>query len=153
MKVATLLGNVGRKPIINQANGTTYSNFSVAVNDRNRNGEEVTEWYHIVAFGKLAETLARVEAGDELLIHGPFRQTSYTTQNGVAHCDLEIKAWTIAFLRRKGRGRLADAPPAAAGHAGEPDGAPAPADLPDGADGAEAAASGTATNSRSNGHA
>jgi single-strand DNA-binding protein len=104
MKVATLLGTVGSKPEIKlSSNSTTYSNFSLAVDDKDRDGEEVTEWYEIVAFGKLAKTLAHVESGDKMLVHGSFHQKSYTGRGGVQYHEIEIKAWTIELLPRKSR--------------------------------------------------
>jgi single stranded DNA-binding protein len=105
MKFAILVGNVGRKPVIKKSNGTTYSNFTIAVNQKGRDGEQVTEWYPIVAFQKLAEALTHVEVGDELLVDGTFHQISYAGRDGILHRDVEIRARTIKFLRRKDRGR------------------------------------------------
>jgi single stranded DNA-binding protein len=113
MKIAFLVGNVGSKPVIKTSNGTTFSNFSVAVNDRGKDGERVTEWYRIVAFGALAETLANVDTGDELVIDGTFRQVSYTGKDKVEHCDIEIRARNIQFARRKDRSRSAGSTTAA----------------------------------------
>ena len=128
MKLAILVGNVGSKPVIKESNGTTYTNFSVAVNDRDRQGEPITEWYRVVAFRKLAETLRQVETGDELLVHGTFHQTSYTGKDEVQHRDVEIRAWTIKFLRRKDRGQPDESQ---AAYPGEPADRDVGDDLPD----------------------
>jgi single stranded DNA-binding protein len=105
MKLAVLVGNVGKKPIVQQSNSTSYCNFTIAVNERGRDGQPVTEWYRIVAFQKLAETLAHVEAGDEVLVAGNFHQIAYTGKDGVKHRDVEIRTRDIKFLRRKDRGQ------------------------------------------------
>jgi single stranded DNA-binding protein len=121
MKLAVLVGNVGRKPVVQQSNGTTYCNFTIAINERNRDGDRVTEWYRIVAFHTTAETLAHVETGDELLVYGSFHQIEYTGRDKVKHRDLEVRAQRIKFLRRKDRGRPDPPDSAAVDEAAAPD--------------------------------
>ncbi|HVR06702.1 MAG TPA: single-stranded DNA-binding protein [Thermoanaerobaculia bacterium] len=114
MKLATLIGSIGSKPVVKRSKGTTYCNFSVAVDDSDRDGNAVTEWYEVVAFGALASSLERAESGDEVCVHGPFRQRTYTGLGGVQHHEIEIRAFTIKFLRCPRRGRPAKQPAAAA---------------------------------------
>jgi single stranded DNA-binding protein len=108
MRFAILVGNVGNRPEVQTSNNTTYCNLSIAVNERFKHREPVTEWYDVVAFGKLAETLARVQTGDELLVVGSFHQVSYTGRDQVKHRTIQIRAWEIKFLRRSGRGQAED---------------------------------------------
>ena len=112
MRFAILVGNVGNKPEVQTSNNTTYCNLSIAVNERFKHREPVTEWYDVVAFGKLAETLVRVQTGDELLVIGSFHQVSYTGRDQVKHRTIQIRAWDIKFLRRSGRGRAGEPEPA-----------------------------------------
>jgi single-stranded DNA-binding protein len=112
MKIITVVGSMGSKPAIRTSNGTTYTNFNLAVIDRDRNGEEVTEWYEVVAFRGLAQTAADADTGDQLLVHGTFQQTVYTGMGGVRHHDIEIKAWRIEVLNRTKRPRPAPQPAA-----------------------------------------
>jgi single stranded DNA-binding protein len=121
MKLAVLVGNVGKKPVVKKANGTTYCNFTIAVNEKGRDREQVTEWYPIVAFQKLAETLAHVETGDELLVEGSFHQIEYAGRDKVKHRDVEVRARSIKFLRRKERGRPDPPEPASADEAAAPE--------------------------------
>jgi single stranded DNA-binding protein len=115
MRFAMLVGNVGNKPEVQTSNSTTYCNLSIAVNERFKHREPVTEWYDVVAFGKLAETLVHVETGDELLVVGTFHQVSYTGKDQVRHRKIEIRAWEIKFLRRRDRGQAEEPEPADAG--------------------------------------
>jgi single-strand DNA-binding protein len=59
MNSVTITGHLGRDPeTTTLPSGTTVSNFSVAVNDIFRKGDEKTEkthWFTVKAFGKLAE--------------------------------------------------------------------------------------------------
>ena len=112
MRFAILVGNVGNKPEVQTSNNTTYCNLSIAVNERFKHREPVTEWYDVVAFGKLAETLVNVHTGDELLVIGSFHQVSYTGRDQVKHRTIQIRAWDIKFLRRSGRGRAGEPEPA-----------------------------------------
>jgi single stranded DNA-binding protein len=121
MKLAVLVGNLGKKPVVKSSNGTSYCNFTIAVNQKGRDGEQVTEWYPIVAFQRLAEALTHVEVGDELLVDGTFHQISYAGRDGVLHRDVEIRARTIKFLRRKDRGRPDPPDSAAVDEAAAPD--------------------------------
>jgi single stranded DNA-binding protein len=131
MKLAVLVGNIGKKPVVKKSNGTRYCNFTIAVNEKRRDGEQVTEWYPIVAFQKLAEALTHVEVGDELLVDGTFHQISYAGRDGIQHRDVEVRARTIKFLRRKDRGRPDPLDSASVDEAGAPDTyVPAGPDLP-----------------------
>ncbi|HVR09595.1 MAG TPA: single-stranded DNA-binding protein [Thermoanaerobaculia bacterium] len=111
MRFALLLGNVGNKPQVITANGTTYCNLSIGVNERFKHREPVTEWYDVVAFGKLAETLVHLQTGDELLVLGTFHQVSYTGKDQVRHRTIEIRAWDIRFLRLRNRAQAKPEPP------------------------------------------
>ncbi|HEV3076179.1 MAG TPA: single-stranded DNA-binding protein [Thermoanaerobaculia bacterium] len=117
MRFAILVGNVGNKPEVQTSNNIPYCNLSIAVNERFKHREPVTEWYDVVAFGKLAETLVRVHTGDELLVVGTFHQVSYTGRDQVKHRTIQLRAWDIKFLRRSGRGQAEDPEAADAGDA------------------------------------
>lgn len=54
----------------------------------------------MVSFGKLAETLAPLSKGDEVLVTGSLHRTEYT-KDGVKHRDVKVRARAIEFLRRK----------------------------------------------------
>jgi len=52
----TIIGNVGRDPEMRTTPvGDTVAGFTVATTERSKNGE-VTTWFRVSAFGKLAET-------------------------------------------------------------------------------------------------
>jgi len=58
MKHITVVGSMGSKPALRTSKGTTFTNFDVLVKDHDRKGEEVTECYEVVAFGRVAATAA-----------------------------------------------------------------------------------------------
>ncbi len=134
-------GNLGSDAVIRSSNGVTFANFSIAINQRGKDKKPYTDWFRIVAFNKLAETLHDLRKGDEVLVAGSLHRTTFT-KDGVEYRDVEVRARTIEFLRRKSRDGSAssaeDASPEAPDEtsgAGDP-GPSAPPDLEGAGDGA-----------------
>jgi single-strand DNA-binding protein len=110
MNTVILRGNLGNAPVVKTSKGTTFANFNLALNHRpGRDREPYTDWFRIVAFGKLAETLAKVGKGDEVLVTGSLHRTSYT-KDGTEYRDVEIRARDVEFLRRAQRNTAAPHP-------------------------------------------
>jgi hypothetical protein len=59
LPAVTRLGSMGTKPALRTSKGTTFTNFDVLVKDHDRKGEEVTECYEVVAFGRVAANRRR----------------------------------------------------------------------------------------------
>ena len=95
-------GNLGAQPTIKTSNGTTYALFSIAINQRDREGNQYADWYKVVAFGKLAESLDRLDSGDEVLVTGSLHRTKYE-KDGSEYHDVEVRARAVEFLRLKQR--------------------------------------------------
>lgn len=58
-------------------------------------------WYSIVAFGELADTLAKMVKGDSLAVSGKLTLKTYTGNEGTTRIDASIVADQIATMRRK----------------------------------------------------
>ena len=64
-----LIGNVGRKPEIIQMDGYKIANFSVATNDKSKNGEVVTQWHNVSVTNHNAEFADKyVEKGHSIYL-------------------------------------------------------------------------------------
>lgn len=99
----TLVGNIGREPEAKYAqNGSAVTSFSVATTIRwNQDGEwkEKTEWHNIVAYGKIAETIASIASkGDKCFIEGKIQTRQWETKDGEKRYTTEIVANEFALL-------------------------------------------------------
>ncbi len=87
--VVTLRGCLGADPVTRQTNsGTNMVTASIAVNLPSRQGDE-TEWCNLLAFGRVAETLAIHKKGDALVALGELQVNRYTTRDGEERRNLQ----------------------------------------------------------------
>lgn len=93
----TLVGNLTRGPELRYtAEGTAIGTFSLANSDR----KKVVSYFDIVAFGKVAENVAKyVTKGRCVLVSGELRQRSWEA-DGQRRSKVEIVANTVEFLDR-----------------------------------------------------
>ena len=105
---ASLYGRLGGDPIERQTrNGKPMATVSLAV-DVGRNGaDDDTEWFGLVGFGKVAETLGRHRKGDLLSPMGQLARRRYTDRDGQAReaWSLTTEAIVSARTVRRGAGR------------------------------------------------
>ncbi len=114
----TLIGNLGRDPETRMLpSGDSVATFSVATTERSKNGD-VTTWFRVSAFGKLAETCEQyLHKGSYVYIEGPLSQNEYTNREGQVRQSLEVRAREMRMLdkasdRGGDSGGSYDAPPA-----------------------------------------
>ena len=101
-----LVGNLGRNPDIHYSKaGMPVCTLSLAVSDRvksNEEGEpwsEVTEWFRVTAFGRLAETAAQFLAkGRQVYVEGRLKMEKYEGKDGVKRTSVEVIANELKFL-------------------------------------------------------
>ena len=114
----TLLGYVGQDPKIANATVGVLANFSVATSYRKagkdgQKGEEVTEWHHLVAFGRTAEIVRDyVLKGTAIYVEGNL-QTRTWEKNGEKRYATEIVVRELSLLGGKtgeARDRSSDDP-------------------------------------------
>lgn len=84
--------------------GTSAIEFSVAVRRafKNANGENESDFFNCVAFGKPAETISKyVKKGDQLAIEGRLQTRAYTNRDGKKITVTEIIVENFEFLQTK----------------------------------------------------
>src|SRR5260370_8700773 len=86
-----VIGNLGANPNIRALpSGQNVANFSLATTERftDRNGakQERTEWFRVVAFGKLADTCERfLSKGRQVYVQGRLSTRKYESKDGTGN--------------------------------------------------------------------
>ena len=112
----TLLGRVGRDPETRHSqNGTAFANFSLALGERRKKGEEYedfTEWVNCVAIGKTAETVDQhVTKGSRLYVTGKIQTRKWEDKEGTTRYSTEVLLRDLVFLGEgKGQGQASPKP-------------------------------------------
>lgn len=104
-KQAIIAGRLTRRPELKQtANGTSICAFTVATNDKDKNGESISEFCECVAFGKIAETMAQyLDKGKGVFVCcNGWRTRKWTDKNGQAHYKTEFIVSDFRFTDPKG---------------------------------------------------
>ena len=105
-----LFGNVGRDPetrtVQQGQNNVSVTSFSLAVSekykDRNNQEHENTEWFNIVCWRNVAETVEKfVKKGDKVFIDGKVRTRKYTSQSGEERSVTEVIVNTLQLAGQK----------------------------------------------------
>ena len=131
-----IIGNLGSEPEMRfTPNGKPVTSFSVATNWRYVTAEgerkEETEWFTVVAWGKLAEHCNQfLTKGRLIYAEGRLRTHTWESQDGQKHYRTEIIANRVTFLDRQA---LASLPEEGVGEAGVGEaevGEPEPEDTP-----------------------
>ena len=96
---ALILGRLGRDPEMKTSqSGTAVCRFSVAVTEK-YNGDERTEWFNVVAFGKTAEVAAKYLAkGSQVFIEGRIQTRKYQDKSGQERTATEIIVGSLTML-------------------------------------------------------
>ena len=102
----TVIGNVGSEPEMRfTQSGKPVTSFSLATNHKYTvDGEkrEETEWFKVVAWGKLAETCNQyVFKGMSVFVQGRLQLKEWEGQDGEKRSSLEITANEVLFLSRQ----------------------------------------------------
>lgn len=102
-----LVGRVGVSPELkNLEGGNKVTNFSIATSEyfKDKAGakQEKTEWHNVVAWGTLAEIIAKnVVKGSQLYVEGKMQTRSWDDKDGVKKYTTEVVAEKITFLGSK----------------------------------------------------
>jgi single-strand DNA-binding protein len=104
-----IIGNLGRDPEMRYTpNGKPVTSFSVAVSRTFTKPEgertEVTDWFNVVAWGRLAEICSQyLTKGSMVYVEGRLETRSWEGDNGQKHYRTEVVASDVNILDRKGR--------------------------------------------------
>ena len=76
--------------------------FTLAINRRDKDGNNAADYVPVVAFGKTAELCMRyLSKGSKAGIEGSIRTGSYTAQDGSTRYTTEVYARSVEFLTRR----------------------------------------------------
>ena len=112
-----IIGNLGSEPEMRfTPNGNPVTSFRVATNRvyTTPEGErkEETEWFAIVAWGRLAENCNQfLTKGQRIYAEGRLHTRNWETQDGQKHSRPEIIANRVIFLDRRVAGHLPEERP------------------------------------------
>lgn len=100
-----ICGNLGKDPEMKYLpDGTAVTTFSVAVNRKTKDREEV-EWFSVVLWSALAETAGQyLQKGREVLIQGEMKTRNWMGQDNVKHYRTELVGRTMQFVGAKREG-------------------------------------------------
>ena len=90
--------------LVTISSGVNKANFSVAVDRRfkDANGEKITDFFNVVAWRGLAETISKFcKKGSKVFIAGEVQNRSYDKQDGTKAYITEIVASECEFLDNK----------------------------------------------------
>ena len=100
-----IIGNLGKDAVVvHLQSGSTKVSLSVACSknyaDRSGDRKEQTNWFNVVVWGKLAETMERIapKKGSTVYVAGEMNFRNYTDQDGVARSIAELSAETVQLL-------------------------------------------------------
>ena len=102
-----VIGNLGSEPEMRfTPNGRSVTSFNVATNWRYTTAEgerkEETEWFTVVAWGKLAEQCNQfLTKGRLVYVEGRLRSHTWESQDGQKRYRNEIVADRVSFLDRQ----------------------------------------------------
>lgn len=94
----TLLGNLGKDPELRYTEaGKAVTIFTMAVNrlDKDPDGHlvEMTEWFKVICFNKLAEHCNRIlNKGSQVYVTGRLKTHTWTDERGVPRIVMEVLA-------------------------------------------------------------
>jgi single-strand DNA-binding protein len=111
-----IIGNLGKDPVLGyNTSGRAKCSLSVAVTERYKdaNGEqkEATNWFNVVFWGGMAETIKRlsIKKGTCVFVSGKMSFRSYQDQDGQTRYVSELLADNLQILTpRQGNGGQAE---------------------------------------------
>lgn len=105
MNLVALSGNIGSDPEVRATqSGTSILNFSLAVSERIKKGDEWTDytnWVGIVVFGRRADSLGKIlSKGMKVAVSGKLRYNAWE-RDGKKRSKLEVIADDVDIMQRK----------------------------------------------------
>lgn len=98
-----IIGRLGKDPELRHTKGNDpipVTNFSVAVNWKDAQGNDQTKWFDVSAWRNLASPCAEyLSKGSLVYVEGTITARAYTSQNGTPQAALQINAHTVKFLQ------------------------------------------------------
>ena len=104
----SIVGYLGRDPELRYTTqGTPVCDFSVATTERkkDRNGEpqDITTWFRVTYWGKLAEVASQyLSKGKLAYIEGRLSQREWQDREGLTRTSLEVNGTDLQFIGARG---------------------------------------------------
>ena len=93
------IGNLTKDPTTNTVNGKNVTNFSVAVNRRDRDGNDHPTYINVGAWGRLGEICDQYLAkGRKVYVEGIPSARGYQTRDGKNAASLDVMANQVEFV-------------------------------------------------------
>ena len=91
-----IIGNLTDDPVLRFTNnGTAVANFTLAVNRKDRNGEEEAHFFDVTCWKDLAENVAEsLHQGDRVIAVGQLKQEKWE-QDGQKRSKVVLTAWDV----------------------------------------------------------
>lgn len=101
----SLVGRVGTDPETREFNsGTQKSTIRMAVSRGGKGGEEKTDWFSLVFWGKASELCdAYIRKGDLLMVSGRMESSQWTTNDGQKRESWEVNCHQFVMMDQKSR--------------------------------------------------
>lgn len=105
MNKIIIVGNITRDiDLTETASGTSYCNFSVAVNRAmpDSDGNKQTDFFNCTAWKQRAEVIAKYcKKGSKVLVEGEMQARSYEDKNGNRQTGWNVNVTNIEFLSNR----------------------------------------------------
>ena len=97
---ALIIGRLGQDPDVRFTNnGTAVANFSVATDEKGKDGKQLTTWHNVVAWSKLAEICQKyLKKGALVFVEGRIQHQQYEDRDGNKRTKTEIVAYGLRML-------------------------------------------------------
>ncbi|MCH7787869.1 MAG: single-stranded DNA-binding protein [Acidobacteria bacterium] len=94
----TVVGNITRDPELRfTPNGAAVTNFGLAWNKKNKDGEDETSFFDVTCWRQLAENVSEsLVKGSRVIVYGRLDQRSWENQDGDRRSKVEIIADDVA---------------------------------------------------------
>lgn len=98
-----IIGNLGQDPeVVKAKSGNNVCHLRIAVNRpqmKHDNGEEITDWFNVSAYGKTGENCAKyLSKGRQVCVEGRLEVDTWVDDNGHKRESYEIRAVRVEFL-------------------------------------------------------
>ena len=108
VNTCALVGNLVRSPEVRHTtSGSVVMNFTIAVNDREKNPqtgewEDVPSFFDMTMFGNRAEALSHfLDKGSKVAVRGHLKQRRWEAKDGSKRSKVEIIVEDLEFMSRQ----------------------------------------------------
>lgn len=106
---AVFSGNVGKDPVVKKGGASPMARFSIAVNEgKDKDGNKLTDWFDIIAWGKQAEYVEKyIHKGDYLILKTRPHAYTYKNENDQTRTVVNFRLEEVVFAP-SGKNRRGD---------------------------------------------